>query len=679
MARRDLVPGRQRTVLVYLAAIVAPSLVLLALSWQSVDRQRHAIETLTASNRLLLSARIASEVESRLLARSAACLKDPDLLRLATLVVQPESVDRMDGARKLAAALVERHPFAESVFVLDSAGPRYPYLQNPLPTVRPTLSEDAHAAEFERFFERAERLELADGQYGVAAALYEQCATLPVAPRAKALALARLARCQARLGRSADARRTWIALMRSHGDQRDLAFQPFGLAGALELKALEPDLEARATVEAAYDGLVSGRWSLGAKEVDFFAGALERILGRAVSTRPSTRFLDECRLARALDERGLRQASGRYGETSSATLDAAGEFHVLLTRVSQDGPVIGLRVSRRWLVDRLVRPTAAELGLPVSVDVRVGSEGPPGRPTSPDEVQTQPFPGLLAGFHLVVAPAPARTESAAAWQRWSFAGSTLLTLGVLAIGVLLLGRDAARQRETNRLRADLVSGVSHELKTPLTLIRVCAETLASEPVPADAERERFCGVITRETDRLTTLIDRVLSFSRVDRGERTYALVRGPIDAVVRETLGHYGEYLRRRGFTLCESLEPGLPEVAHDRVAVAEALVNLLDNAAKYSGDARHISVSLARRDGAVALEVADQGVGIDPADQARIFDRFYRSGQTLAKGGYGLGLFLVQHIVEAHGGLVELESTPGSGSRFRLVFPAAQDIQEG
>ncbi len=283
------------------------------------------------------------------------------------------------------------------------------------------------------------------------------------------------------------------------------------------------------------------------------------------------------------------------------------------------------------------------------------------------------------GSSLSSRPAPAGTDGAAAWPTWSFAGSTLLTLGVLAIGVLLLERDAARQRETNRLRADLVSGVSHELKTPLTLIRVCAETLESEPVPPDAERQRFCGVITRETDRLTTLIDRVLSFSRVDRGDRTYALERGPLDAVVQETLDDYGAYLRGRGFTLRESLEPDLPDVAHDRAAVAEAVVNLLDNAAKYSGDAREISVALARRDGAVVLEVADQGVGIDPADQARIFDRFYRSGQALGKGGYGLGLFLVRHIVEAHGGCVELESTPGAGSRFRLVFPGGQKDQEG
>jgi len=678
MARRNLVPGRRRAVLVYLAAIVAPSLLLLALSWQSVDQWRRAIESLTAGKRLALSAQLASEIEGRLLARSADCLRDPDLLRLASLVLQPESVDRMDGARKLAAAVVDRHPVATAVFVLDSTGPRYPYLQNPLPTQQPPAPGDARAAEFAGIFERAERLQFVESQFGAAAALYERGAALPVPPRAKALALAGLAQCYARLGRTADARRAWVALVGSHGDQRDLANRPFGLAGALELKAFELDVETRAMVQAAYDGLVSGRWSLGANEVDYFAGSLEGILGRTVSTRPSTAFLDECRLARALDDRGLRHTTGRYGETLSIKLDAPGEFHVLLTRAAADGPAVGLRVSRRWLQDRLVRPRAGELGLPGGAEVRARPGSSSGRPTAPDEEQVVPFPALLSEFQLVVPPAPARTEGAAALQTWGFAGSTLLTLGVLAIGVLLLGRDAARQQETNRLRADLVSGVSHELKTPLTLIRVCAETLASEPVPQDADRQRFCGVITRETDRLTTLIDRVLSFSRVDRGERIYHLVLGPIDEVVRETLGYYGEYLRRRGFTLREWLEPDLPDVAHDRDAVAEALVNLLDNASKYSGDSREISVALSRRDGAVVLEVADQGVGIDPADHARIFDRFYRSGQTLGKGGYGLGLFLVKHSVEAHGGRVELESAPGSGSRFRLVFPAAAP-QEG
>ena len=219
-SRRDLVPGRRRTVLVYLAAIVAPSLVLLALSWQSVDRQGRAISYLTASNRLLSSTTLASEVEGRLLSGSIACLRDPDLLRLATLVLQPQSVERMDGARKLAAAVVERHPLAASVFVLDSSGPRYPFLQNPLPVLRSPVPGDARGAEFAENFDRAERLELAEDQYRAAAVLYERCAALPGPERVKALALARLARCHAKLGHTAAARRVWVALIRSHGDER---------------------------------------------------------------------------------------------------------------------------------------------------------------------------------------------------------------------------------------------------------------------------------------------------------------------------------------------------------------------------------------------------------------------------------------------------------------------------
>ncbi len=290
-----------------------------------------------------------------------------------------------------------------------------------------------------------------------------------------------------------------------------------------------------------------------------------------------------------------------------------------------------------------------------------------------------PFPGLLAGFTLVLEADQPPSVAASGVESWVFAGSTLLTLAVLGMGVLLLVRDAAREREISRLRAEFVSGVSHELKTPLTLIRAFAETLSTDPVPVDSDRHAFCGVITREADRLTSLIDRVLSFSRIERGERPYHLTVAPLERVVRDTLDGYGGYLRGRGFVVAEVFVPGLPPVRHDPDAVAEALVNLLDNAAKYSGESREIAVSLACRDSRVVLEVADRGVGIALDEQQRIFDRFYRGGARVDRGGYGLGLFLVKHIADAHGGEIEVDSAPGAGSRFRLVFPAAVPESEG
>jgi signal transduction histidine kinase len=254
-----------------------------------------------------------------------------------------------------------------------------------------------------------------------------------------------------------------------------------------------------------------------------------------------------------------------------------------------------------------------------------------------------------------------------------FAGSTALVLGVLALGVVLLLRDVSRETQLNRLRSDFVSGVSHELKTPLTLIRLYTETLLADDQFRPQERKGFYQIILRESERLTHLIERALDFARVDRREKQYHLEIGNLAPFIAQTIQVYGEYLKRRGFSVETNMAPALPAVAFDPDAVAQAVVNLLDNAAKYSGDSKFVGVRLLAEDSAVVFEVADRGIGIPAEEHEKIFRQFYRSGTRSGKGGYGLGLYLVKHIMDAHGGRVEVQSDAGRGSRFRLVFPAS------
>jgi signal transduction histidine kinase len=252
-----------------------------------------------------------------------------------------------------------------------------------------------------------------------------------------------------------------------------------------------------------------------------------------------------------------------------------------------------------------------------------------------------------------------------------YAGSVAMVLVVLSAGVVLLLRDVSREARTNRMRAELVSGISHELKTPITLVRLYSETLLRQSGFSDEERLGFYRIIARESTRLGRLIDQVLTFSRVDRGGQSYHLEPADLAPVVSGVVDDYREYLEHLGFCLRQQVPESLPPVRFDGTAISQALLNLLDNAVKYSGKSRHIGVRVAVQDAQVAVEVEDHGVGIAPEDQDRIFERFYRVPNGSGKGGYGLGLFLVRHIMEAHGGRAEVESAPGQGSRFRLVLP--------
>lgn len=229
--------------------------------------------------------------------------------------------------------------------------------------------------------------------------------------------------------------------------------------------------------------------------------------------------------------------------------------------------------------------------------------------------------------------------------------------------------------EANRRRADYVSGVSHELKTPLTLIRLYGETLLYGDGFSPEGRRGFYQIITRESERLTRLVDNVLDFSRIDRGVKRYSFQEGDLAAVVDETVEVYARHLRRAGFTVEVNLISDLPRVWFDAASLAEVILNLLDNAAKYCNQRKHISVRCSKETDHVVLEIEDQGIGIPHSEQEKIFEQFYRGASSTEKGGYGLGLFLVKEIMGAHSGAIEVKSEVGQGSTFRLAFPLSKE----
>jgi ligand-binding sensor domain-containing protein/signal transduction histidine kinase len=232
--------------------------------------------------------------------------------------------------------------------------------------------------------------------------------------------------------------------------------------------------------------------------------------------------------------------------------------------------------------------------------------------------------------------------------------------------------------EANRRRADFVSGVSHSLKTPLTLIRLYGETLLYGDEFSVEGRRGFYQIIIRESERLTHLVHNVLDFSRIDRDVKQYSFQEGDLASIVRESVDVYAQHLRRAGFTIEVDLAADLPSIRLDAASLAEVVLNLLDNAAKYCNGRKHISVRLRLETPNAVLEVEDQGIGIPDSEQERIFEQFYRGPNAAAKGGYGLGLFLVKNIMGAHGGMIEVKSQAGQGSTFRLVFPLAHNGSE-
>jgi signal transduction histidine kinase len=218
-----------------------------------------------------------------------------------------------------------------------------------------------------------------------------------------------------------------------------------------------------------------------------------------------------------------------------------------------------------------------------------------------------------------------------------------------------------------------VANVSHELKTPLALIRLFAETLELGRAPSEDKKRQYYRVIDKESQRLTQLINNILDFSRIEAGRREYRFVPTDLGLVVRDVVESYRFPIEQHGFTLDVSIPEDLPEVEVDPAAVSQALINLVQNAMKYSADEKRVGLALRRDGDRVLVSVKDRGIGIPRGEQKKIFEKFYRVENSLvhATKGSGLGLALVQHIMEAHKGSVELVSAPGEGSTFTLIFP--------
>jgi two-component system phosphate regulon sensor histidine kinase PhoR len=248
-----------------------------------------------------------------------------------------------------------------------------------------------------------------------------------------------------------------------------------------------------------------------------------------------------------------------------------------------------------------------------------------------------------------------------------------LGLGIAVFGSYLFWRDMRRDMETAEMRSQFVASVSHELKTPLAAILMFAETLKLGRAGNAEKRDEYLDTIVGESRRLDRLLANVLDLSKIEQGRRTYRFEKLALDGILETAVRAMDYPLRQKGFDLRLRLEPGIPELPADRDALVQAVLNLLDNAVKYSGEARTIDLVLERDGEHAAIRVRDQGLGIPEAEQKRIFEKFYRVPDPRCEGivGAGLGLSLAAHVAEAHRGRIDVQSKPGEGSVFSILLP--------
>jgi signal transduction histidine kinase len=245
---------------------------------------------------------------------------------------------------------------------------------------------------------------------------------------------------------------------------------------------------------------------------------------------------------------------------------------------------------------------------------------------------------------------------------------------ILSFGVVLIVRTVVHEMEVIKIKSDFVSSVSHEFKTPLTSIKALTERLMAGKVKDQARMNRYFSVISQDTDKLTRLVGNILDFAKIEEGKKEYDFEETDMSKWLDQTIENFRTENIQREIKIHTQIPADIPHLSIDKNALALAVNNLLDNAIRSSMKKKEIEVIVKKDENNLIIKVKDYGIGIPPDELDKIFEKFYQGSNAirLSTKGTGLGLTLVRHTIEAHGGEVLVESKINQGSTFTLLLPS-------
>ncbi len=570
----------------------------------------------------------------------------------------------------------------------------------------PELNPWASAA-----FSKAEEAEFIEREFSKAIGMYRQALESAKTPRERALLISRVGRCFYKLGDYSRAAREYEKILGPVVEGTTIGNVPAPVVAYTQIlecyKSLNATKDYYNTVLRLYGYLLNHPWDLeGEAYVYYLRTVREEVVQSEISSAGidtsemhlKDLFEKEKKLQEQIGfitfisqnilsgiESGIEQGSPTESKLFNISSEAGDStFQLSYFKLSPTAhypqPVaLGFQYEMNYLLEVVIPEILASVDLGKDILVGVLSEN--------DSI-------LYLGQNL-----PQKTYLVAGnfnqyFPRWKVAlfdpgGKTIeqltsrekqiylaLFIGIIAvmlIGIILMAYSVIHESEISRLKSEFVSNVSHELKTPLTLIRMFGETLDSGIVTDEEKQRKFYRIIRTESERLTHLINNVLDFSRMDAGVKEYNLLEVNLVETVRNTLEAYRYQISDNGFAIESELPDGPVTLKLDTDAISQVLLNLLNNAVKYSDANKYILVKVWKDSAYAGISVTDHGIGIPKAELGRIFDKFYRvpNAPALETRGSGLGLTLAKHIVEAHGGSIEVESEKGKGSIFTVRLP--------
>jgi signal transduction histidine kinase len=665
--------------ILFLFLFIIPGLILSYLSIQNIANQKELTEKRLLEEQNDLATNLAGEFEKRLYDNAVSFFK---------------ITDSLNTKPALSISILDSLDFVAQAFIVDNQGQFiWPYYLH-----QSQIKRTYHKSQkFLNEYTKAEKLEFTHTDLKLATQAYDNAFKRAKNKAEQAASLNGLARVSTKRGHNKRAQTHYRTLAEEYGTEIDSEGVPFAYYSLHQLirpDIFSPDDATYKDIKFILSSLNGGKIPL-TDHVELLIKELSE--WTATQNFPGKQSKDQIiNLTNSIGNKftfAIREGN-LIKQYISGILDptnwpVAGDFKALIGN-SDDQPVllitnstsksstlVGFKVNLDTLKNKMLSTVIQsdnefEMEVDITSRHQIAKMG-----VSPYSMVKELSP-LVPSWQIFIKPQNMEIiNNYISTKRWVYSIALTFLIAGMFVGIILILRDMSRERRIAQLGSDFVSNVTHELKTPLTSIRMLAETMHLGRVQKKNERLEYLSIIVNETERLTRLINNVLDFSKIEKNKKEYHFEPIDLSDVVQSAVSSMQYWMNEQGFKIESQIELNVKTKA-DGDAIEQAVLNLLSNAMKYSFERKEINLRLWTENQSTYIQVEDKGIGIPESRQNRIFNKYYRAhvGHEQDKGGAGLGLTVLKHIVDAHRGKIELESNVNQGSIFTIILPVISDL---
>jgi signal transduction histidine kinase/tetratricopeptide (TPR) repeat protein len=709
---RLAVKGQKRLITIFLVTIFIPTITLSIFGIRAIRNERYRIDKQLENEHRRVAEILKSQIGSLF----------KDLESSLFSLVQSNAFKQKDEVQinTLLNARIADLPLVEHVFVaFAEEEPWFPFFQ-PGSHRKSSSFGDPLDQNLPPGLKSAEAFEFQDKNYEKAIRLYNSIAELSGDTQIKAQMFANISRCLMKAKDYTGALKNFRKICEDYPESTSSTGLPFALISRLQMISCLKNLGEFQNVAQSsldlYRDILSMRWPLEEAQFNTYAilvkESIEKSLAENQQIPPLENFKEVFDGLKRLHQERIGQWSVikdieqevipeldhqqdsilspstafRYSKTIGVRLFLVSAVQIPANSEKSPSGLLGIKLNDQFLINDAIPGSIETLQFGDTTDVVIsdlsgkvllGKKNLPAEQATITEFFQDNFPPWRIEFFRSKTGTLGGLDIGHNFYLW-----TILTLIVVLIsGSVLISRTIVHEMEVLKLKSDFVYSVSHEFKSPLTSIKALAVRLKDGKVKDSDKMKQYFSLINQDVDRLAYLVRNILDFSKIEEGKREFEFVETDLGQFVTKEMEDLKRDEFTKGINVQVHVAEDLPHLAVDRDALSQALRNLLDNAVKFSPDRKQIDVNLKKDQQNVCIEVMDRGTGIPSHELNRLFDKFYQGRSTIrySRKGTGLGLTLVKHTIEAHGGRMSVKSQVGKGSTFTIILPIQRKGERG